>query len=550
MKIMSFNKIQPLALLLLVVFTSCKDKSESLSNRIPETAMAVGVINTSSIAQKVLFDKLGEISITDALKGSDSAESGDEKPVETDDQKWKKILKDPSEIGIDVLADAFMYIPNDYHEGSPAQVVALLRLSDVKEFEAILDNNPPSDLKGKTESGDGYKFRYNKEKGMALGWTDKVLAVCFVEKSAQLNPTKELKKIFSNKVENSIASNQKMTELLENAPDVGFYLNMSQLDEMVKSSDNTNLNIALQDNWVSHITGGLDFDDGEIKMSTTSYAMKGKEDVVAKLTEDVKLTKVLNMFSLDGTLAFANFRFDVDNLRNLLMKDEKMKQQLAGFLMGMQMTEDEFFSSIDGSLFLGATGMKTVKKKIITQEMDEEFNMTDVVKVVETSSPKVLLALGVDESKMKKMMLGMRKSGIITEDGKYFRLNSAISMGNDAFASLQDNMLIVSTEKDAFTNSLDNRGWVNDMAMASPMSMYINVDEAINAMGTEQKLQYGPLYENIKNTMADANFTVEGENGKLKSTFILKFDDEDSNGLLQLIELIKESNKMKKQLTM
>jgi hypothetical protein len=43
---------------------------------------------------------------------------------------------------------------------------------------------------------------------------------------------------------------------------------------------------------------------------------------------------------------------------------------------------------------------------------------------------------------------------------------------------------------------------------------------------------------------------VEGEDGKLKSVFSLKFDDEDSNGLLQLIELIKKSEKMKKQLTM
>ncbi len=512
--------------------------------------MAVGVINTSSIAQKVLFDKLGEISITDALKGSDSAESGDEKPVETDDQKWKKIMKDPSKIGIDVLADAFMYIPNDYYEGKPAQVVALLRLSDVKEFEAILEDNPPSDLKGKTESGKDYKFRYNKEKGMAFGWTDKVLAVCFTEKSAELNPTEELKKIFSNKADNSISSNQKMTELLKDAPDVGFYLNMKQLDEMVKSSENTNFNIALQDNWVSHITGGLDFDDGEIKATTTSYAMKGKENVVSRLTEDVRLTEVLNMFSVEGTLGFANFRFDVDNLRNLLMKDEMTKQQLAGFLMGMQMTEEEFFSSIDGSLFLGATGIKTVKKEIVTQEMDEEFNMTDIVKVVETSSPKVLLALGVDESKMKKMMLGMRKSGIIAEDGEYFRLNSALSMGNDAFASLQDNMLIISTEKETFTNLIDNGGWVNDMAKANPMSMYINVDEAINAMSTDQKQQYGPLYENIKNTIADATFTMEGEDGKLKSIFSLKFDNEDSNGLLQLIELIKDSEKMKKQLTM
>jgi hypothetical protein len=547
MKIASFNKIQPLAFLLLVLFTSCKDKSESLTNKIPETAMAV---NTSSIAQKVLFDKLGEISITDALQGSQSADSGDEKPVETDDQKWKKILKDPSEIGVDVLADAFVYFSNDYYQGRPAQIVALFKLSDVKELEAILDDNPPSDLKGETESGKGYKFRYNKEKGMAFGWTDKILALCFADKSAELNPTEELKKVFTDKKNSSIASNEKMKQLMADAPDVGFYLNMKQLDEMIKSSDNSNLNLAMKDNWVSHVTGGMDFDDGEIQLSTTAYAMKGKEEAIAKLTEDVKLGETLNMFYVDNALGFTNLRFDVDNIRNLLMKDEMAKQQLAGFLMGMQMTEDEFFSSMDGSLFIGATGMKTVKKEIITQEMDEEFNTYDVTKVVETSSPQILLALGVDESKMKKMMLGMRKSGIIAEDGEYFRLNAALSMGNDAFASLQDNMLIISTEKETFTNSIDNGGWVNDMAIANPMSMYLNVDEAIDAMGTEQKRQYGPLYENIKSTIADATFTVEGEDGKLKSVFSLKFDDEDSNGLLQLIELIKKSEKMKKQLTM
>ncbi|MFT6961315.1 MAG: hypothetical protein ACJAWV_001029 [Flammeovirgaceae bacterium] len=512
--------------------------------------MAVGVINTSSIAQKVLFDKLGEISITDALQGSQSADSGDEKPVETDDQKWKKILKDPSEIGVDVLADAFVYFSNDYYQGRPAQIVALFKLSDVKELEAILDDNPPSDLKGETESGKGYKFRYNKEKGMAFGWTDKILALCFADKSAELNPTEELKKVFTDKKNSSIASNEKMKQLMADAPDVGFYLNMKQLDEMIKSSDNSNLNLAMKDNWVSHVTGGMDFDDGEIQLSTTAYAMKGKEEAIAKLTEDVKLGETLNMFYVDNALGFTNLRFDVDNIRNLLMKDEMAKQQLAGFLMGMQMTEDEFFSSMDGSLFIGATGMKTVKKEIITQEMDEEFNTYDVTKVVETSSPQILLALGVDESKMKKMMLGMRKSGIIAEDGEYFRLNAALSMGNDAFASLQDNMLIISTEKETFTNSIDNGGWVNDMAIANPMSMYLNVDEAIDAMGTEQKRQYGPLYENIKSTIADATFTVEGEDGKLKSVFSLKFDDEDSNGLLQLIELIKKSEKMKKQLTM
>ena len=77
------------AVLLTASLFSCKSKA-GLESKIPKKASGDIMVNTSSMVQKVLLDKLGDITLGDFTL--DEGSTTDPMPL-IDDEKWKEVVR-------------------------------------------------------------------------------------------------------------------------------------------------------------------------------------------------------------------------------------------------------------------------------------------------------------------------------------------------------------------------------------------------------------------------------------------------------------------------
>ena len=401
----------------ILLLQACRTDSEGLESKIPKNAPAVMMVNTSSIAQKLLFDKLSDLVVGDLLDFSSSPD--DEEMPDTDDEKWGDLIKNPGAAGIDALADFFIFLDNNYQLDEPQRVNALFRLSDAEELEEYLADNPPSALKGETKKESSFSYRLLPKQKIALGWSKNVLAITFFEDGDQVGTEglNALKAIFNQNKETSMANSERFNQILEEDPDLGFSMNVAQFQKIAQQEGNRP-NAFLKDQWVDHINASIDFNDGEIMLAATQFVKEGKEEDYEELVNDIQLTEMFDYFMADDVPGFINFRFSPTAIRKAISEDESQKRGLNEFLAGMQMTEDEFYDMLQGGVFFTLKGIETIKteKKTIETEYDDEFNEVtkEVVKVVEEDQYQFLGAISVKDATAKKLMSRMGKSGLIS----------------------------------------------------------------------------------------------------------------------------------------
>lgn len=538
-------RLLPFILAFLFVVGACSQK-ESPASKVPKNASGVVAVKTVKLGMKFFLDQLSLTGETHTSEEEDSKDSSSEDSTpDSDRKKWQKALADPTSLGLDITEDIYLYTTNEFMDNEPKMVVAILGLSDQESFEQFLDNDPPNDLNTPTQKGTNFSYRYNEIEGIAYGWNQNTLAIARTQPKSGNNPVDELKGIFSREKTESIMSNERFEEIIDKGSDVGVYIDVQQI--MEQNHDKADP-LLMKEQWAEHLNLFLSFDDGEIAISTTMYAKKGKENAMKEISEGVKLQEAFDLFKVDEALGFLNFRYDKESIKALIAQDERMLNQLKVMLVGMQMSEDEFYSLFDGNIMCALTGVEILEKEMKSFEMDEDFNMTEITKIVKVPQPMFLVTMSTDEVQMKKLLTN---SNMVSQENGRFKLSPLFSGGQDIFLIQKDNLLLASNDANILDKSFSNSGDIYNLATSKPMSMYLNAETLVAAIPEDYKGANKPILDEIQKRIEAVENYIEPSNGKtLQAKFSIKFQDKDRNGLSQLKEMFDSIEKKRKNLVL
>ncbi|MGB0523358.1 MAG: DUF4836 family protein [Flammeovirgaceae bacterium] len=530
----------------LVLFSSCTNK-QGLETKVPKEASGVVVVNTTKLGFKLLMDQITLNNFRDLMGESNpgSNSSGDETAPKSDKKKWGEALSDPTALGIDIQQDAYFYVGEEFTNNEPQQIVALLALSDKAAFEEFLENDPPNDVKAPTQQGKGFRYRVKELEGITFGWDKHTLAIVATPPHDQTSGLEELTNIFNRPADRSMKNNSRFADVLAEGADIGIYLNLQGVLEQSNLKGNE---LFMKEQWVEHINAFLSFDDGEISVQTVQFAKQGKADELKLITQDVQLKQIFDLFNMDESLGFLNFRYHKESIRALVAQDESLQNRLRIFLVGMQLSEDEFFNLFEGNLLLALTGVQIIEKESKSFEMDENFNMQEIIKIEKVPEPSFLAAMTTAPDEMNKLLA---QSNFLTKEDGLYKINPFFTGDRNIYLILKDNLLLATSNPEIFSNSFSNSGPVYDLATQNPISFYLNTDGLIDAIPDDQKGRQKPMLDEIRNYIKGVETIVAPSNGEqLNTDLVLKFKDQDRNGLSQLIEMVNSVRKKEKNLVM
>lgn len=501
--------------------------------QIPKEASAVAVINTKSLFTKIALDQLGSISVESIFGSSDA----NRPPVDpnSDEAKWRDLMSDPSQLGVDILADAYLLL-GEVKNGKPAYAAAMMHLSDAAKMETYLNGNPPQGLQSETKKGEGFSYRYLEKEHAILSWNDKIAVMLFsMDKKAPL--LEDVARIYNLPSNHAIAENASFEDFMKESRDVGLFINVQN---WLSGTPAYQLPSSLAQLPIDNMGMQLDFDDGVASIRMKSYLAKQQQQQYEEMLEGVRLTETLQLFDMQEALGFANIRYTEAMIKETVENNPILKMQLAPMLMGAGLSEEEFYGLFKGGLMLACTGVGVMKQEVTAYEMDEEFNMVEKTEVKEVPAPILIIALETDVIRMKKMLNELSKSLMVTADGDGFKVTYPGFEDNGWKISFQDDKCLITNQPNDLSASYNSSSALAVMANASPMSFYLNIDQMVQSFPLEFGHGGAALRESISHIQMIINAQDKGTIG---TEFELHLQNTDRNALLSLIDIFKKVKK-------
>lgn len=345
------------AIATLFIFSSCK-KSNKQGRYIPKTAAFVLHINGESVTSKLPWEEVKQNELFKSIYQDTSMSA-----------YLKSAFENPDNTGINIKNDLLIFVQKDSAGDYTAIQGTIKDAAKFKEFNSKVHNTA-----AETEK-EGIHFLSNKQ--MTASWNkEKFVIVMNVPENQKVNryrlpgdsipdyktpeslSTRDLNAVsshlFSLKEDNSLAKDEKFSELMNTKGDIHFWINAQSLSEgIVTPGPISMINMGkLYEG--SLITGTASFDNGQINADIKSYA--GKE--MTMLWKKYSGTKISNemvkrISSKDIALLVA-LNFKPEGLREFIKI-----MGLEGFVnMGttfLGFTMDDFIKAIKGDILLSVS---------------------------------------------------------------------------------------------------------------------------------------------------------------------------------------------------
>ena len=347
------------------VFTSCK-KTNKPGKQIPSSASFVLMINGEAVNSKLSWDDIKQNQLFKDM-ASDTSVS----------QYVKEAMENPDNTGIDVKDDILFYVQQDSVGG---YAVLQGKIKDAAKFQAFFANvTKATVVAGKKSenslSNDKMIATWDKDRYALvfdfpeMGYAN-IKNIPFPDMSdtvdiAPIAPpiTKKRDMAFAGNAaffvdeNNSLANDEKFTELLSENGDVHFWMNSERLTGNVGMGALDMLSIGKLYKGV-YFTGTATFLDGKIELNTKSYAGKELTDLFKKYksknidesflkrlpSKDVAMVAAMN-YPPEGLLALVKLA-GMEGFAN-------MGASSLGF------TLDDFVKANKGDLLVSVSGLKS-----------------------------------------------------------------------------------------------------------------------------------------------------------------------------------------------
>lgn len=257
---------------LIVFMAACSKKAEYI-HVIPANASAVASINLNSLADKAgLNDKQNEgmkQKMMEALKSGMNAAAF---------QQLEKIMKNPSQSGIDVKAPVFVFTSKTFI--SPTIVA---KVSNIEDLRASLDLMAKEGICQPIAEEEGYSFT-SLQKNNLLVFNENAAVLTEAYGTSQMDVAKQtISTLLKQTEENSIASNGSFRKMQDQKGDINFFASMDAVPKMYTQQISLGLSSQIDLSEVKAV-GNLNFEKGKIALQIETYSDNAETDAFTEET--------------------------------------------------------------------------------------------------------------------------------------------------------------------------------------------------------------------------------------------------------------------------
>ena len=499
---------------LIVFIAACSKKAEYI-HVIPADASAVASVNLNTLADKAgLNDKENEgmkQKMMEALKSGMNAAAF---------QQLEKIMKDPSQSGIDIKAPVFVFTSKTFI--TPAMVA---KVSNIDDLRASLDLMAKEGICQPIAEEDGYSFT-TLQKSSLLVFNENAAVLTEAYGTSQMDVAKQtISTLLKQTEENSIMKNSGFKKMQNQKGDINFFASMDAVPKIYSQQISMGLSSQLDLSEVMAV-GNLNFEKGKIALQIETYSDNAETDALLK--KQAQAVKKLNTTFLqnfpESTLAFLNIGVNGAAFYDLLLNNEEFRRNVS---LAKAEEVKSLFASFDGDISIGLIN--------VTMNSSPTF-----AAYADAKNGNALKAL---YDKKKELKLGRNEDIIQLGENEYVYKSNT----NNVFFGIRNKQMYATNDELLYKNiskpvdkSIKDAGYVSDMK-GKNVFFVINMDaildlpvvKMITGFGGEEYQTYYKLASQISYIEAFSD-----SEGKTETAILLK--NKDDNALKQIVDFAKQ----------
>ena len=499
---------------LIVFMAACSKKAEYI-HVIPADASAVASVNLNTLADKAgLNDKENEgmkQKMMEALKSGMNAAAF---------QQLEKIMKDPSQSGIDIKAPVFVFTSKTFI--TPAMVA---KVSNIDDLRASLDLMAKEGICQPIAEEDGYSFT-TLQKNSLLVFNENAAVLTEAYGTSQMDVAKQtISTLLKQTEENSIMKNSGFKKMQNQKGDINFFASMDAVPKIYSQQISMGLSSQLDLSEVMAV-GNLNFEKVNIAMQIETYSDNAETDALLK--KQAQAVKKLNTTFLqnfpESTLAFLNIGVNGAAFYDLLLNNEEFRRNVS---LAKAEEVKSLFASFDGDISIG----------LINVTMNSAPTFAAYADAKNGNALKALY------DKKKELKLGRNEDIIQLGENEYVYKSNT----NNVFFGIRNKQMYATNDELLYKNiskpvdkSIKDAGYVSDMK-GKNVFFVINMDaildlpvvKMITGFGGEEYQTYYKLASQISYIEAFSD-----SEGKTETAILLK--NKDVNALKQIVDFAKQ----------
>ena len=489
---------------LIVFMAACSKKAEYI-HVIPADASAVASVNLNTLADKAgLNDKENEgmkQKMMEALKSGMNAAAF---------QQLEKIMKDPSQSGIDIKAPVFVFTSKTFI--TPAMVA---KVSNIDDLRASLDLMAKEGICQPIAEEDGYSFT-TLQKNSLLVFNENAAVLTEAYGTSQMDVAKQtISTLLKQTEENSIMKNSGFKKMQNQKGDINFFASMDAVPKIYSQQISMGLSSQLDLSEVMAV-GNLNFEKGKIALQIETYSDNAETDALLK--KQAQAVKKLNTTFLqnfpESTLAFLNIGVNGAAFYDLLLNNEEFRRNVS---LAKAEEVKSLFASFDGDISIG----------LINVTMNSAPTFAAYADAKNGNALKALY------DKKKELKLGRNEDIIQLGENEYVYKSNT----NNVFFGIRNKQMYATNDELLYKNiskpvdkSIKDAGYVSDMK-GKNVFFVINMDaildlpvvKMITGFGGEEYQTYYKLASQIS---------------YIETAILLK--NKDVNALKQIVDFAKQ----------
>ena len=473
-------------LAVLIVFLAACSKTSEYTNVIPADASVVASINLKSLASKAgLDDKENEAAkqkILEALKSGMNAATF---------QQLEKIMKNPSESGIDVESPVYVFSSSSF----PYPTI-VGKVSNEDNLHASLDVMAKEQICQPVSEADGYSFTTTN--GDLL--------------------------VFNNLTVMIIDVNGAFQKMEKQKNDINFFASMTAIPSNYRNQVSMGLPAEVKPEDIT-LVGGLNFEKGKIALKTENYTENDAVKALLKKQMESfgKANNTFVKYFPASTLMFCNIGVKGEGLYNLLSENKEFRNTVS---IAKADEVKELFSSFNGDVSGGLIN----------------FTMSSAPTFMVYADVKNGNAL--ETLYKNKQSLGLKRGEDILELGKDEYVYKTKSM--NIFYGIKDKQMYATNDELLYKNvgkavdkSIKDTPYASDMK-GKTVFMAINAEAILDLPVVKMITGFGgkevKTYLELANKVSYLSISSEGETSEID----LCLKDKDVNALKQIVDFAKQ----------
>ena len=435
-------------------------------------------------------------------------------------QQLEKIMKNPSQSGIDVKAPVFVFTSKTFI--SPTIVA---KVSNIEDLRASLDLMAKEGICQPIAEEEGYSFT-SLQKNNLLVFNENAAVLTEAYGTSQMDVAKQtISTLLKQTEENSIASNGSFRKMQDQKGDINFFASMDAVPKMYTQQISLGLSSQIDLSEVKAV-GNLNFEKGKIALQIETYSDNAEMDALLK--KQAQAVKKLNTTFLqnfpESTLAFLNIGVNGAAFYDLLFNNEEFRRNVS---LAKADEVKSLFASFDGDISIGLINV----------------TLNSVPTFAAYADAKNGNALKALYDNKKQLKLGKNEDIIQLGENEYVYKSRATNVffgiRNKQMYATNDELLYKSISKPV-EKSIKDAGYVSDMK-GKNVFFVINMDAILDlpvvkmmaGVGGEEYQTYYKLASKISYIEAFSD-----SEGKTETVILLK--NKDDNALKQIVDFAKQ----------